>query len=77
VIAVLCAVRGAAEAAVVRALSSQPELDVARRCADVAELLAAAAAGLGHVAVVSADLIALDRESVRHLHGSGLRVVVL
>jgi Flp pilus assembly CpaE family ATPase len=74
--AVLCAVRGAAESAVVRGLT-QASVPVARRCADLAELLASAAAGLGGVAVVSADLPGLDREGIRHLHGSGVRVVVL
>ncbi|WP_149202609.1 AAA family ATPase [Actinotalea subterranea] len=75
---VLCAVRGGAETAVVRDLgASAGRLDVTRRCADLGELLAAAAAGLGHVAVVSTDLPGLDREAVNHLHGSGVRVVAL
>lgn len=74
---VLCAVRGAAEAPVVRALSATAGLAVTRRCADLAELLSAGAAGLGRVAVASADLPGLDREGVRHLHGSGVWVVLL
>ncbi|NCT91376.1 hypothetical protein GXB85_10485 [Cellulomonas sp. APG4] len=75
---VLCAVRGPAEQDVVRALCGHPrELHVSRRCADLAELLAAADAGHGSVAVVSADLPGLDREAVRHLHGSGAWVVLL
>ncbi|WP_263509366.1 CpaE family protein [Actinotalea sp. M2MS4P-6] len=61
----------------VRALAGEPTLEVSRRCADLAELLASAAAGLGDVAVVSADLAGLDRESVRHLHGSQCWVVGL
>lgn len=75
---VLCAVRGAGETDVVRGLGA-PEhgVEVTRRCADLAELLAAAAAGLGTVAVLSADLPGLDREAVRHLHDSGVWVVVL
>ncbi|MBO1750897.1 hypothetical protein J4G33_03685 [Actinotalea sp. BY-33] len=75
---VLCAVRGATETAVVRELA-RPDgrTEVTRRCADLAELLAAAAAGLGRVAVVSTDLPGLDRESVRHLHGSGAWVVLV
>lgn len=75
--AVLCAVRGAAEGPVVRAVAATPGLTVTRRCADLAELLAAGAAGLGQVAVASADLAGLDREGVRHLHGSGVWVVLL
>lgn len=74
---VLCVVRGAAESAVVRALDSSTELDVARRCADVAELLAAAAAGHGLVAVVSAGLPGIDLQTVRHLQCSGVWVVAL
>ena len=74
---VLCAVRGAAESAVVRAVDSSSELDVARRCADVAELLAASAAGHGLVAVVSAGAAGLDLEAVRHLQSSGVWVVAL
>lgn len=75
---VLCAVRGAGETDVVRGLGA-PEhgVEVTRRCADLAELLAAAAAGLGTVAVLSADLPGLDREAVRHLHDSRVWVVVL
>lgn len=75
---VLCAVRGATETAVVRGLGvTAGDLEVTRRCADLAELLAAAAAGHGRVAVVSADLPGMDREAVRHLQGSGVRVVLL
>ncbi|MBI9116039.1 AAA family ATPase [Sanguibacter suaedae] len=75
---VLCAVRGAAEADVVSLLASPAAgLHVTRRCADLAELLAAAAAGLGTVAVVSADLAGLDRPVVAALHGEGVRVVAV
>ena len=61
---VLCAVRGVVEADVVTALDA-PGVQVTRRCADVAELRAAAAAGIGQVGIVSTDLPALDRETVR------------
>lgn len=74
---VLCAVRGPAETEVVQALSSTPGLELTRRCADLAETLAAAAAGRGSVVVLSADHTGLDREAVRHLHGSGAWVVVV
>jgi len=73
---VLCAVRGPREVDVVTALEA-PGLQVTRRCADVVELRAAAAAGAGLVGVVSADLPALDREAVGELHGHGVRVVGL
>lgn len=74
----LCAVQGAAETLVVRAAeASSGRLAVTRRCADLTELLAAAEAGLGRVAVVSADLDQLDREVVLVLHRVGLQVVAL
>lgn len=63
------------EAAVVTALDARPEVSVARRCAELADLLASAEAGAGSVAVVSGDLPGLDREAVSRLRGAGLRVV--
>lgn len=76
-IGVLSAVTGEGEAVVVRVLAADRGLEVVRRCADLAELLAAGAAGIGRVAVVSADLPGLDREAVGHLHGSGVWVVLV
>lgn len=76
-IGVLSAVTGEGEAVVVRVLAADRGLQVVRRCADLAELLAAGAAGIGRVAVVSADLPGLDREAVGHLHGSGVWVVLV
>lgn len=77
-VGVLCAVRGAGEAAVVTALDGAPgRITVERRCADLTELLAAAAAGLGRLAVVSADLPHLDREAVAQLHAARVRVLAL
>ena len=48
---------------------------MARRCADLADLLAAAAAGLAAVAMVSADLRSLDRAALAHLRDCGVAVV--
>ncbi|WP_225224552.1 P-loop NTPase [Cellulomonas sp. JH27-2] len=76
-IGVLCAVQGGAEALVVQALDAHPQLQVTRRCADLTELLAAAEAGLGRLAVVSSALAHLDRESVDALHAAGVRVLGL
>ncbi|AEG45061.1 hypothetical protein [Isoptericola variabilis] len=77
-VTVLCAVRGEDETAVVVALGAPGSgATVTRRCGDLAELLAAAAAGVGTVAVVSADLPGLDREAVGRLHRGGVRVVAL
>ncbi|HEY3436153.1 MAG TPA: hypothetical protein VGK35_00580, partial [Actinotalea sp.] len=76
--AVLCAVLGPAEARVVQSLALAGDaVTVARRCPDLAELLGSAAAGLGVVAVLSAELPHLDREAVAHLHDVGVWVVVL
>lgn len=74
-VGVLCAVTGAAEAVLVQAVDASGRLAVARRCADVVELLAAAEAGLGRLALVSVELDHLDREVVVTLHQAGLRVV--
>ncbi|MCA5894627.1 hypothetical protein LEP48_14905 [Isoptericola sp. NEAU-Y5] len=75
---VLCAVRGPAETDVVLALGTPGAgLTVTRRCGDVAELLAAAAAGAGMVALVSGDLPGLDRDVVGRLHDAGVRVAAL
>ena len=77
-VGVLCAVRGPGETAVVTALDGAAgQVTVTRRCADLAELLGAAAAGLGHLAVVSADLPHFDREAVAQLHAVSVRVLVL
>ncbi|MGY4643066.1 AAA family ATPase [Cellulomonas sp. URHB0016] len=75
-VGVLCAVQGTAESILVQAMEgSGGRLSVTRRCADLTELLAAAEAGLGTLAVVSVDLDLLDRESVELLHRAGVRVV--
>ncbi|KRD47511.1 hypothetical protein ASE27_04165 [Oerskovia sp. Root918] len=75
---VLCAVRGDTETIVVTALTRPGSgVSVARRCADLTELLAAAGAGAGTAAVISADLPGIDREAVAHLHEHGVRVVAL
>ncbi|GAB2472429.1 AAA family ATPase [Xylanimonas ulmi] len=77
-VTVLAAVRGAAETQVVVALGAPDSgARVTRRCGDVVELLAAAAAGAGCVAIVSGDLPGLDRETVTRLHAAGVRVVGL
>lgn len=76
-VGVLCAVQGPAEAALVEAVEATAGLAVTRRCADLVELLAAAEAGLGRLALVSAELEHLDREAVAALHRHGVRVVCL
>lgn len=77
-ITVLCALLGAVEAEVVRLLESPGSgTTVTRRCADLAELLAGAEAGVGRAAVVSASLPGLGRDVVTRMHQAGVRVVAL
>jgi MinD-like ATPase involved in chromosome partitioning or flagellar assembly len=72
---VLTALAGPGEPALVEALEGDPRTRVTRRCADVAELLAAAEAGHGVVAVVSGDLQRLDADVVARLRRRGVRVI--
>ncbi len=50
---------------------------VVRRCVDLAELLAAAAAGTARAALLSAELRRLDRDAVTRLFAAGIAVVGL
>jgi len=77
VTSVLTAVTHRLEAEFVQVLEEAPDVTLVRRCADVAELLSAGAAGVARVAVVSPDLRGLDRDALRHLAGHGLRVAGL
>ncbi len=73
-IAVLVAVTHRLETGLVTALEDAPDVAVVRRCPDVPDLLASAAAGMAAVAVVSPDLRSLDRDALRHLAAHGVRV---
>lgn len=63
------------EGRMVEIVDRLPGVGVGRRCADLADLLAAASAGHGDLALVSADLRGLDRDALSHLRGHGVRVV--
>lgn len=76
-VGVLVAVTGEHEAVVVQVLAAERGVEVVRRCADLAELLAAGGAGVGRAAVVSVDLPGLDRAAVDHLHAAGVWVVLV
>lgn len=56
-------------------LGRSTHVHVARRCADLAELLGCAAAGLGQVAAVSVDLRGLDGAALAELREHGVRVL--
>lgn len=74
-IPVLLAATGPGEADLVRAMNAARGLRVVRRCADGAEVLAAAGAQVGAVAVIAASLLGVDGEFVDRLQRAGLRVV--
>lgn len=59
------------ENALVQAAEESSMLTVVRRCADLADLLATASAGVGDLAFVSAGLRGLDRSAVAHLRKIG------
>ena len=75
---VLTAVVGDREAPLVSGLErSSAGVQVVRRCADLVELLSAAAAGLARAVVLSADLQRLDRDAVAQLTAVGVAVIGL
>jgi len=71
----LTAVTGVWEAPLVSALERAPGVEVVRRCADLAELVAAARAGHGRAALLSADLRGVDRTVLARLAATGVAVV--
>ncbi len=75
---VLLALTGPEEAELVSLLDAPGTgLQVVRRCADVPEVVAAGLAGLGALAVVSAELPGLDRPVLRQLAAAGVRTVLV
>jgi MinD-like ATPase involved in chromosome partitioning or flagellar assembly len=65
------------EADIVAALAREEAVRVVRRCVDIADLLAAAAAGLARAVLLSADLRRLDRDVLTRLAVVGVAVVGL
>jgi len=63
------------EGALAGHLGRNGQVHVARRCADLPELLGCAAAGVGRLAVVSVDLRGVDRSAVATLLEHGVRVL--
>ncbi|WP_216843910.1 AAA family ATPase [Phytoactinopolyspora alkaliphila] len=64
------------DARLIGALESSPgRFVVARRCVDVADLLAAVGAGLGQAVLVTASLRRLDRDAVSRLHNAPVAVI--
>jgi MinD-like ATPase involved in chromosome partitioning or flagellar assembly len=63
------------EATLVEALAHADAVDVVRRCVDLPDLLAVAAAGLVRAVLLSPDLRRLDRDALTRLAVSGVAVV--
>lgn len=78
-IGVLLAAGGALwEVEALEVVSARPSGTVLlKRCVDLPDLLATGATGQARVAVVAADLPGLDADSIGHLRGAGLTVVVV
>ena len=72
---VVTAVSDRWESALVTTLERGTDASIARRCPDLADLLAVAGSGLAQVAMVSADLRGLDRTALDHLRECGVTVV--
>lgn len=77
-VVVLVLAAGAAwESPALTGLADRADVVVLKRCVDVGDLLATAAAGQADVAVVSLDAPGLDRDAVDHLRGHGIRPVAI
>lgn len=74
---VVCLAQGEIEAEIAAAISGQASLDFARRCADIAELLAVSRALKIDVAVVSSRVSGFDRNLVSALTVEGVVVVAV
>lgn len=74
--AVLLAMRGQAEEDFLRGAGTSAHFQVARRCVDTAEVLAAAIAGVGEVALVD-YLLGVERTFVHRLRQAGVIAVVV
>ena len=78
VVVVLVVAAGATwESAALAALARDPATVVLKRCVDVDDLLATAAAGQADVAVVALDAPGLDTAAADHLHRSGVSLAVV
>lgn len=71
---VLLALRGTLETEVLTALSqAKPSISVARRCADLVEVLAAAQAGIGSIAIIEDA----DMTFIHDVHACGVQIVAV
>jgi MinD-like ATPase involved in chromosome partitioning or flagellar assembly len=78
VVVVLVLAAGASwESRALTRLSVRADVVVLKRCVDVGDLLATAAAGQADVALVALDAPGLDRDAIDHLRGQGVRPVAV
>lgn len=63
------------EGAIAGHLGASQHVHVARRCADLAELLGCAGAGVGRLAAISVDLRGVDRSAIASLRDQSIRVL--
>lgn len=76
-IGVLLAARGETEQQLLHVVAADRAFTVVRRCADAADLIAAAATGLGTVVIVAADFDGLSVDAVDRLRLEGCAVVIV
>jgi MinD-like ATPase involved in chromosome partitioning or flagellar assembly len=75
---ILVAIAGADhEMTIIAGLENSPQVEVVRRCFDMADLLTAASVNYARVAIVAGQLRRFDREAVYRLRGAGVAVVEL
>lgn len=77
VVTLVLAAGAAWESTALTRLGDRPDVVVLKRCVDVPDLLASAAAGQADVAVVAIDAPGLDHAAVDHLRGHGVRPVAV
>lgn len=75
-IGLLLALRGDIEQCLLATIEDRHDLVVTRRCVDLAEVLAAARAGIGQLAIIDIDM-GVDRALIARLTDSGVTTAVL
>lgn len=65
------------DSTLLRQIDAERDLHVSRRCADISELLADAAVGLGQLAIIDEQLDGLDRTVIATLNSYGVPAIVL
>src|SRR5699024_10390954 len=63
--------------AVLEGVNATKDLKVMRRCADLTDLMAGAAAGVGQLAIIDADFVALDIDTLMRVMIEGCVVIMI